>query len=327
MKKLQIIAKQEPYLNIITRQLEVIFGNKCELSSGTLQEVTQDMLENQDVVVLSKEMFVEIIRPFIPSHCPIIIVEREVNILGTKQIFDLPKAQRILVISDLEEHVEETVQSLKDIYFEHEYISYHPEKAFPEDIDWIVTPGEQELVPRGFRNVIDIGPRGISFESVLEIAEFLDVDFDPKTLINRFLKSHLVLTGTVFNDDSKEKQEKEIIESSQLKPSETKEALLLTDTLFKEAIAKIEAHGFLEESITILEVYDKAKKDLKSIGRKKVKERLIEKDLHLSEQQLRLRLEVMQAIGLVIARQGRGGTKISEKGELFLKKCQKELIK
>lgn len=49
-----------------------------------------------------------------------------------------------------------------------------------------------------------------------------------------------------------------------------------------------------------------------------VKSALVDQNVHLSEQQLRLRLEVMQALGLLIARQGRGGTKISEKGEQFL---------
>lgn len=322
MKKVQIIAKQQTYLNTITRQLEVIFADKCELSSGTLQEVTQDMLKNQDVIVLSKEMFIGIIRPFIPPDCPIIIVHREINILGTRKILHLPKGQRILVISDLKEHVEETIQSLKDIYFEHKYKSYDPEQAFPENFDWIVTPGEQELVPRGFKNVIDIGPRGISFQSVLEIAQFLNVDFDEKNLMNRFLKSHLVLPGPTTDVDSKETL---TIEKNGQKTNETNEKSLRTDTIFNDAIAKIEEHGFLEESIAVLEVYNKAKKDLKSIGRTKVRKKLIEKNLHLSEQQLRLRLEVMQEIGLVIARQGRGGTKISDKGELFLKEVSERI--
>lgn len=325
MKKLMIIAKQQSYLNIITKQLEVIFGNQCKLSSGTLQEVTKEMLVNQDVIVLSKETFMGIIRPFIPSGCPVLIVQREVNILGTKQIFNLPKGQRILVISDMEENAKETAQSLKEIYFEHEYIFYRPEEPLPKEIDWIVTPGEQELVPRGFRNVIDIGPRGVSFEFVLEIAQFLNIIYDQKTLMNRFLKSHLLLSQTDHTNVLQMK-EKRVYENYQLKPIEAREVALLTEDSFKDSIYKIEEHGFLEESIAVLEVYSEAKKKLESIGRSKVKEKLAEKKFYLSEQQLRLRLEVMQDIGLVIARQGRGGTKISGKGEVFLKRCQESKV-
>ena len=84
-------------------------------------------------------------------------------------------------------------------------------------------------------------------------------------------------------------------------------------------IDKIEEHGFLEESLAILAVYKEAKEKFESFGRAKVKLKLRDAGIKFSDQQLRLRLEIMQGIGLVNARQGRGGTKLSDKGETFLK--------
>ncbi|MFD1205971.1 MULTISPECIES: winged-helix domain-containing protein [Sporosarcina] len=45
---------------------------------------------------------------------------------------------------------------------------------------------------------------------------------------------------------------------------------------------------------------------------------LEEREIILSEQQIRLRLEVLQELGLVNARQGRGGTTITNLGEKYL---------
>ena len=90
----------------------------------------------------------------------------------TKDLYKLPKGQQILVINDTIEHAVETAISLKNIYFEHDYIAYDPMDLMPSNIDWIITPGEMELVPREFENVIDIGPRTLDFKTVLETAKF-----------------------------------------------------------------------------------------------------------------------------------------------------------
>jgi DNA-binding NtrC family response regulator len=92
----------------------------------------------------------------------------------------------------------------------------------------------------------------------------------------------------------------------------------MTESECNELIVNIEEHGFLEESLAILEVFDQGKKQHESYGRAIVKKRLQEKSIDLSEQQLRLRLEVLNELELLNVRQGRSGTTISRKGELFL---------
>lgn len=93
----------------------------------------------------------------------------------------------------------------------------------------------------------------------------------------------------------------------------------LSEETMSSIIDKIEEHGFLEESLAILAIYKEAKGNFESFGRTKVKLKLRDAGITFSNQQLRLRLEIMQEIGLVNARQDRGGTKLSDKGETFLK--------
>lgn len=321
MRKVHIISIQKTYLDIIVNQLVDIFGEKVELSAITLHEMTKDIISEEDIVLLSKEIIKGIARSFIPDACPIIIAKREVNIAATKEIYQLPRGQQILVISDTVEHAEETAISLENIYFEHEYIVYDPMLLIPPNINWIVTPGEMELVPKGFSNVIDIGPRGLDFNTVLKIANLLDIEKDQISFMNLFFKSQLSLMGK-SQKVHKINIEKELIEQSDMRLKAAnwlEENNSLSAETMRLMIGKIEAHGFLEESLVILEVYNETKKNFESIGRTKVKTLLRNKGIKLSDQQLRLRLEIMQELGLLNARQGRGGTKLSDVGEAFLK--------
>ncbi|MBO0603178.1 hypothetical protein I2483_16045 [Sporosarcina sp. E16_3] len=321
MRKLHVISIQKVYLDIVVNQLAEIFGDAIELSAITLQELTMDVIGEQDIVILSKEILKGITRPFIPESCPIIIANREVNIAATKELYKLQEGQQILVINDTIEHAVETAISLKNIYFEHDYIAYDPVDLMPSTINWIVTPGEMELVPREFENVIDIGPRTLDFKTVQETAKNVKCELEQVLLMNRYYKSQLALAEKLV--DKNELQNKKMSVQQTTKRSKvedrTEKNNPLPEETMRSIIEKIEEHGFLEESLAILAIYKEAKENFESFGRATVKLKLRDAGITFSDQQLRLRLEIMQEIGLVNARQGRGGTKLSDKGETFLK--------
>jgi len=83
-------------------------------------------------------------------------------------------------------------------------------------------------------------------------------------------------------------------------------------------ISEIETHGFLEESIELLKIFKEGKERQKSFGRKTLKEILVLKEKALTDQQLRLRMDVLNRLGLLIVRKGRAGSTISQKGEEFI---------
>ncbi len=84
-------------------------------------------------------------------------------------------------------------------------------------------------------------------------------------------------------------------------------------------VAAIEKHGFLSESLAILSIYAAGKQASRSFGRSHVRRELRDKGIHLSQQQLRLRLERLDRMGLLRVRLGRAGTTISRHGEQFLR--------
>lgn len=93
----------------------------------------------------------------------------------------------------------------------------------------------------------------------------------------------------------------------------------------QQVIQGIEKHGFLSESIGLLQIYRTGKIQNASYGRTKMKSLLLEKGFALTDQQLRLRIEILNKLGLLNVRIGRAGTTISEKGERFLKIYERSL--
>ncbi len=87
---------------------------------------------------------------------------------------------------------------------------------------------------------------------------------------------------------------------------------------FSTITRDITTHGFLRENREILKFYQDGKEKSRAYGRSMVLKRLQEKGFSLSQQQLRLKLERMNKLGLLIVRPGRGGTTISTKGEQYL---------
>lgn len=83
-------------------------------------------------------------------------------------------------------------------------------------------------------------------------------------------------------------------------------------------IEGIEKRGFLEESLEILKVFLEGKKKHSSYGRTTLRQLLLQREMELTDQQLRLRLEILNDLDLILVRPGRAGTTISRKGEKFL---------
>ncbi|WP_339253047.1 winged-helix domain-containing protein [Sporosarcina sp. FSL W8-0480] len=305
--KIHIISIQEGYLTIISKQLELIFGDKAVISKLVVKDLDGDSISAEDIVVLSRKILMGVIRPFIPKECKTIIAHREVNIANTKRLISLPAGQKLLVVNDTLENAQETLDSLENIFFTHTYYlddENNPDQAMAADIDYIVTPGEMKFVPSRFSNVIDIGNRLLSYGTVWEIAEALEAGFTHEQLVNRYVKSQVSLAE---QDASNFEYEKD---------SNANAANLSQNEIFS-INRKIEEHGFLKESIKILSIYAEGKARLKTFGRIKLKKLLEEHEIFLSEQQIRLRLEILQELGLLNARQGRSGTTITNLGESY----------
>ncbi|WP_233879479.1 sigma 54-interacting transcriptional regulator [Virgibacillus halodenitrificans] len=193
-KKVIIIAIQERYLDTITKQVKEILGDKVTIHSITVKDLRQNTINSGDVVLISNSQIKGLVNQLIPVNCPIIIAKRDINYTNIRTLIDLPPGQKILVVNDNKQNTEETVRSLREIVFEHEYQAYDPEVPISSSIDYIVTPGEQHLLPGGLLSVIDVGPRLLDLSTFEEITELLGIEYVKTQIVKRYLKACVSLS-------------------------------------------------------------------------------------------------------------------------------------
>src|SRR5699024_5799640 len=86
----------------------------------------------------------------------------------------------------------------------------------------------------------------------------------------------------------------------------------------EQIIKEIEQHGFLSESISLLEIFNDGKNINESYGRGKVKQILQGKGYHLTNQQLKLRINILNNLDLLNVRICSSGTTNEYKRYRFL---------
>ncbi|WNS75782.1 sigma 54-interacting transcriptional regulator [Bacillus sp. DTU_2020_1000418_1_SI_GHA_SEK_038] len=198
-KRLIIIAIQDENLISLKIQLEHILGDFIEIKGQTLKDLKFGFIQSDDVVLLSAEALKGLVAPFLPEDCTYIASSRDVNIVNLKELIGLPPGQNILVVNDHYTETMETVKSLKQVLFEHSYYPYLQGQPLPEKIDYVVTPGERHLVPAALGEIIDIGPRILSFDTINQITPYFHIEINPSVLMNRYIKSLVSTSKRVKN--------------------------------------------------------------------------------------------------------------------------------
>ena len=82
--------------------------------------------------------------------------------------------------------------------------------------------------------------------------------------------------------------------------------------------ADVSKWGDLAEIKAILRILEDAYEKQSYIGRKKIAEQLLQQGIFSTEQSVRTILKNMELKSLILMKQGRGGTRITEKGRVFL---------
>lgn len=192
--KLVIVSVQEEYLSIITKQITEILGDKINIKSVTVKDLTMEMLNSDETILLSTNVIFPLVKSILPHGTNCIIAKRCINLINMKKFLDIPLGKNILIINDTKDNTEETIRDLKEIVFEHNYYPYYPDKEIPNFIDYIVTPGETRLIPKGISNVINIGLRVIDIETIIKICQYFNIQYDDSLLIKRYIKSLISLS-------------------------------------------------------------------------------------------------------------------------------------
>jgi DNA-binding NtrC family response regulator len=188
-----IIAYQEKSLERVVKQIKEVLGQHIKIKPTTLKEIRPKMVHPNDIVFLYHPMIKGIVNKLIPPECPCIVAKRDINIANCRELINLPPGQKILVINDTKKTIEEAVASLRETISEHDYYPYNPDENIPDDVDYILTPGETDFLPEGLIKVINIGDRILDIETFIELADLLGIDYQPQ-MVKRYMKSLVSLS-------------------------------------------------------------------------------------------------------------------------------------
>ncbi|WP_316571437.1 sigma 54-interacting transcriptional regulator [Neobacillus sp. YIM B06451] len=247
-KKVHIIAIQERYLSQISKQIIEILGDAIILNPCPLKELRSDTVKTGDIVILSNNMIKGIVTQLIPPECPMIIAKRDMNFVNAKEIINLPERKKILVVNDTKVNTDETVESLKQTIFEHEYIAYSPDEPISNSIDYILTPGEKGLLPAGLPNVIDIGPRLLDIETFFELVELAALENDRIQILKRYIKSLVSLS--LNNNDTNETVDKNVKDIRNVAAYHFKDVVAVSESM-KETLLLAKRYSLMQGPIHI----------------------------------------------------------------------------
>ena len=192
--RLFIIGIQEDTLESLKVQMEYIFGATLMVSGVTLKDLTYESIRKTDVVLLSSPEIHPIVKPFLHDSCRTIAAKRTVNIVKLKELMHLEAGSKFMVVNDNPSSTRETCDDLKNVLPGHNFFPYRENELIPEDVDYIVTPGETGLIPAEGYKTFDIGPRVISIETVMELEKAFHIHFEEALLMQYYIRTMVQLT-------------------------------------------------------------------------------------------------------------------------------------
>lgn len=210
MKKVTIIYRNQNNPNaveFIKQNLEEIFGSYITFDNCFLSKLNDNEILNADAfIALNGDVFQKIkAKGCVEDFHKIIKMNRSASRDALGKITKIPSGTKVLVVNDSYESSVDTVQSLYEAGINHiSMIPFDEELAnttIYQNIQVAVTPSEQHLIPAHIKNIIDIGYRKVSFDTMFKLMKLLDLDI---ASINRNLFRHIhsiIESSSAFHDN------------------------------------------------------------------------------------------------------------------------------
>ncbi|KAB2336626.1 sigma-54-dependent Fis family transcriptional regulator [Cytobacillus depressus] len=248
-KKVHIISIQETYLESISKQVKEVLGDKITIQSTTLKDLQSNTVKPGEIVLLSHDKIKGIVSQLIPKDCSCFVAKRDINFANTKELLNLPSGQKILVVNDTKLNTNETVESLRETIFEHQYIPYSPDEPIPDSVDYIVTPGERDLLPSSLPNVIDIGSRLLNLETFVTLLSYLEMEEYNSSMLRRYVKS--LISQSTPNQKAEQTEKVSISKDIRNIAQYTFEDIVAVSKLMKETLEQARGLANIDHPIFI----------------------------------------------------------------------------
>lgn len=174
------------------KTLEELFGEYVNVENHYLDEIEEDEKLENDAFLLTDSSLLLKLRRHIDDYRKIILMNLNITRESIPAIMSIPGGSDVLVVNDTPEGSSYVCRDLYELGACHlnlvPFDSEAEAKGEYKDFEYALTPGESRLVPQHIPHVIDFNYRVLSFSTLVQLAEILELDSD---IISRNLVLHL----------------------------------------------------------------------------------------------------------------------------------------
>lgn len=182
MKKTVAVVALDPRASrFYGEQVQELFGDLVKVNFYSVMAGTVSNMERSDLYIMSTDAFEN--REDVPQYIPIEAQISEIHVSykweAIRRLRQIPPGTRALFVNMTEKMVREATSGLNQLGVNHiEFIPFFPgaDPELAEGIHLAVTPDEERYVPAGIKEVVNIGQRCLTSETMIEIALKLELE-------------------------------------------------------------------------------------------------------------------------------------------------------
>lgn len=180
-KQISVITLNPRSSHVYADQLQELFGTLAEVKAYSTLDRSVENIGASDLYLVSTDAFEidEEIRRYVPADGS--VVEIQVTYFKTviQELKRIPKGTRVLFVNITHQMAREAVTQLEQLGVNQlTFIPYGPDVGYIEEMeaDLALTPDETDLVPRNMEQVVNIGHRPCTSNTIIEAAIRLGLD-------------------------------------------------------------------------------------------------------------------------------------------------------
>lgn len=173
VKKVAIVALDPRASAFYCKQVQDLFGDVINVNSYSVMEGTVSNMVRSDLYLISTDAFEN--REDVPQYIPIDAQISDIHVTymwdTIRKLREIPSGTTALFVNMTEKMVREATATLNQLGVNHvNFIPFYPGAKPVEGVELAVTPDEERYVPDNVKQVINIGHRCITSETMIEAA-------------------------------------------------------------------------------------------------------------------------------------------------------------
>lgn len=190
-KDILVITLSWSTKNGIYTYLKSILQPYLQVDAVLINQLGSVEWDKYGLFIVPSASTLELAQPFLLPSIKSIICTRILNHAYLGRIFSIPPGSKVYLVNDTEISTLNVIDQLKEMGFtQYTYIPFYPGCIVQDkSVQFAITAGEPQLVPKEIPTVIDIGNRIVDISTIQEIAVHFNL---PISLSNEITKNYII---------------------------------------------------------------------------------------------------------------------------------------